>query len=258
MIGGGSENIASGETCTIGGGYGNYTAGEGAVVSGGGTNTSWAYSAADGGAHNEAYAYFATISGGEHNVATGWHSTVAGGSRNSTSGHYSFAAGRRAKATHQGAFVWGDSQDVDKTSSADDEFNVYASGGTRIFSNAAATAGVLLAPGGGSWSSVSDRDSKEHVESVDARDVLARVAALPISTWNYEAQADSIRHMGPMAQDFHAAFGLGVSDKMIDTIDVDGVALAALQGLHELLREKDDQIRKLEERVARLEGLVSR
>ncbi len=48
--------------------------------------------------------------------------------------------------------------------------------------------------------------------------------------------------MGPMAQDFHAAFGLGVSDKLIDTIDPDGVALAAIQGLHALVREKDAEI----------------
>ncbi len=62
---------------------------------------------------------------------------------------------------------------------------------------------------------------------------------MPIASWNYKAQDDSIRHMGPMAQDFHAAFGLGVSDKLVDTIDPDGVALAAIQGLHALVQEKD-------------------
>ena len=82
--------------------------------------------------------------------------------------------------------------------------------------------------------------------------------ALPISTWNYEAQDESIRHMGPMAQDFHAAFRLGVSDKVIDTVDPDGVALAAIQGLHRLLQEKDDRIRTLEERVTRLESILTR
>ena len=59
-----------------------------------------------------------------------------------------------------------------------------------------------------------------------------------------------------MAQDFHAAFGLGVSDKLIDTIDPDGVALAAIQGLHALveenemrLAEKDAEIAELREQV---------
>ena len=60
--------------------------------------------------------------------------------------------------------------------------------------------------------------------------------------------------MGPMAQDFHAAFGLGVSDKLIDTIDPDGVALAAIQGLHALVQEKDAEIDELRARLERLEA----
>jgi hypothetical protein len=118
-----------------------------------------------------------------------------------------------------------------------------------MFTNSAATTGVLLAPGGGSWSSVSDRDSKENVAPVDVQAVLDAVVAMPLSTWNYKEQGDSVRHMGPMAQDFHAAFGLGVSDKMIDTIDPDGVSLAAIQGLNEKLIEeietKDTEIAEL-------------
>ena len=68
--------------------------------------------------------------------------------------------------------------------------------------------------------------------------------------------------MGPMAQDFHAAFGLGVSDKLIDTIDPDGVALAAIQGLHALVQEKDAEIAELRSRQAvmndQLAALVNR
>ena len=78
-----------------------------------------------------------------------------------------------------------------------------------------------------------------------------------------EAQDESIRHMGPMAQDFHDAFGLGVSDKLIDTIDPDGVALAAIQGLRAIVRdneerlaEKDGEINELRARLDRLEALV--
>ncbi len=164
---------------------------------------------------------------------------------NSALGNHSFAAGRRAKANHNGAFVWGDRLPFDKTSSAPNEFNVYCSGGARFFSNSAATTGVLLAAGGGSWSAVSDRASKENVEAVDGRAVLERLVSMPLSTWNYKAQDDSIRHMGPMAQDFNAALGLGVSDKLIDTIDPDGVALLAIQGPNERLAEKDAEIAEL-------------
>ncbi len=84
---------------------------------------------------------------------------------------------------------------------------------------------------------------------------------MPISTWNYKAQDDSIRHMGPMAQDFNAAFGLGVSDKLIDTIDPDGVALAAIQGLNETmverLAEKDAEIAELRSRQAVMEAQIA-
>ena len=79
---------------------------------------------------------------------------------------------------------------------------------------------------------------------------------MPITTWNYKEQSDSIRHMGPMAQDFYAALGLGLGDKTIDTIDPDGVGLAAIQGLHALVEEKDARISELEARLERLEALV--
>jgi len=74
-------------------------------------------------------------------------------------GAYSFAAGRRAKADHDGAFVWGDSFDADKTSSAPDEFNVYASGGVRMWTDSAATLGAALLPDATAWSVLSDRAS---------------------------------------------------------------------------------------------------
>ena len=145
---------------------------------------------------------------------------------------------------------------MDKTSSAGDEFNVYASGGVRMFTNSAATTGVLLAPGGSTWTMVSDRDVKENVEPVNAQAILDKVAQLPLSTWNYKAQDDSIRHLGPMAQDFYAAFGLGLGDKTIDTIDPNGVALAAIQGLNaeleELRAEKDAEIEELRAELGEL------
>src|SRR5205085_10294927 len=95
-----------------------------------------------------------------------------------------------------------------------------------------ATAGVKLAPGGGAWSILSDRNLKANIAAVDSRDVLQRLVSLPVSTWNYTAQGDGIRHIGPMAQDFKAAFGLGEDDTTISTVDEQGVALAAIQGLY--------------------------
>jgi hypothetical protein len=106
----------------------------------------------------------------------------------------------------------------------------------------------------------SDRAAKQDFAPVNGRDVLAKLAALPITTWAY-TNAPSVRHLGPVAQDFAAAFGLGDGDKHIATVDADGVALAAIQGLNhkleEQLRAKDAEIASLENRLAELERLVT-
>jgi hypothetical protein len=250
-VAGGYFNTANGYFGAIGGGYGNFAGYQGAVA-GGLYNNAGTRAAVGGGWANAASGEQSAIGGGGFNSATGAYSTVPGGSDNAAASDYSFAAGRRAKATHAGSFVWGDGQNLDKTSSAANQFNVYAGGGTRIFSDAGGTAGVLLAPGGGSWSSVSDRAAKENFEPVDARDALERLRALPIATWNYRTQDASVRHMGPVAQDFHALFGLGASDTTIDTIDADGVALAAIQGLGALVAEQELRIAALEAELAAL------
>ncbi len=84
--------------------------------------------------------------------------------------------------------------------------------------------------------------------------MLEKVAALPIETWNYKTQDDNIRHIGPMAQDFRAAFGLGEDDKTISTVDPDGVALAAIVGLYALVKDQQAEIADLQARLARLEA----
>jgi trimeric autotransporter adhesin len=121
--------------------------------------------------------------------------------------------------------------------------------------------GVTMAAGGGSWSSLSDRREKTAVEAVDPRDVLARVVALPMSTWQYRAQDASVRHMGPMAQDFRAAFALGENDTTISTVDADGVALAAIQGLNAKLefelQASREQNALLHQQLAQLAGRLA-
>jgi hypothetical protein len=100
-----------------------------------------------------------------------------------------------------------------------------------------------MAANAGSWSSLSDRSLKTAIVPVDAGAVLSRVLELPMSTWSYIAQGEAIRHMGPMAQDFAAAFGLGENDTTIATIDADGVALAAIQGLNQKLETENAALR---------------
>ena len=69
----------------------------------------------------------------------------------------------------------------------------------------------------------------------------------------YKSQDPSIRHVGPMAQDFHAAFRLGEDDKHISTVDADGIALVAIQALYEIVKEKNREIELLKARLSKLE-----
>ena len=111
---------------------------------------------------------------------------------------------------------------------------------------------------GTTWANGSDRNSKEDFAAVNPRTVLEKVSALPITEWKYKVDADGTQHLGPMAQDFHAAFGLnGTDDKHIATVDEEGVALAAIQGLNQKLNDKDAEIQKLEERLEKLEQFLS-
>src|SRR5262249_52919741 len=96
----------------------------------------------------------------------------------------------------------------------------------------------------------SDRGVKEGFESVDPRAILAVVARLPIARWSYKGEA--VRHLGPMAQDFAAAFGLGPDDRHIFTLDAAGVALAAIQGLHALAQAQQARLDALERELTAL------
>jgi hypothetical protein len=132
---------------------------------------------------------------------------------------------------------------------------LFGTGAVTIRSNnTAANTGVTMAANAGSWSSLSDRSLKTAIVPVDATAVLARVLELPMSTWSYIAQGEAIRHMGPMAQDFAAAFRLGENDTTIATIDADGVALAAIQGLNAKL---EAQNAALMARIAALEAALN-
>jgi hypothetical protein len=109
---------------------------------------------------------------------------------------------------------------------------------------------------GGSWTNASSRALKENFAPIDSREVLQRVVDLPITRWNYKSEGETVEHLGPMAEDFAQAFGLGETEQAIATVDADGVALASIQALHDLLQAKDRDIDSLEKRVSALESLV--
>jgi Chaperone of endosialidase len=99
----------------------------------------------------------------------------------------------------------------------------------------------------------SDRSLKRDVRPVDTEAVLEKVARMPISTWSYKSDDPRVRHLGPMAQDFHAAFGLGNTDRAYHPIDAHGVALAAIQALYDRLSAQQRRIEQLERENAERE-----
>jgi hypothetical protein len=120
-VGGGAANTASNICATVGGGWSNSASGDSSTVPGGNTNS----------ASNS----YASIGGGLNNTASGYASTIPGGRLNTAGALYSLASGYRAKANHQGAFVWADSSDVDFPSSGTNQFLIRASGGVGIGTN---------------------------------------------------------------------------------------------------------------------------
>lgn len=111
----------------------------------------------------------------------------------------------------------------------------------------------------GVWVSTSDRGLKTAFENIDVGDVLRKIVKLPLRRWRFTNEPESVRHLGPTAQDFHAAFGLGDSDRHIGMVDADGVSLAGIQALHELVSRQQTEIeqqrRRIEDLTRRLERL---
>ncbi|BAY23320.1 hypothetical protein NIES2100_30840 [Calothrix sp. NIES-2100] len=102
----------------------------------------------------------------------------------------------------------------------------------------------------------SDRNVKEEVTEVDVHTILKGIADLPITSWKYKNQDETIRHIGPMAQDFAATFNVGESDRTINAVDANGVALAAIQALYQLMQQKDSQIQELQTQLIELKQQV--
>jgi hypothetical protein len=257
-IGGGRDNLIyqSADDATIGGGQANVVTANHTTIAGGYENDATGYAAAVGGGHNNtASNNEATVAGGWNNQSTGQWATVPGGNLNLAQGNYSLAAGRRAKANNQGCFVWGDSWDADVSCNDANRWVVRATGGVYFYTNLILNTGSRLAAGGSSWGSVSARHLKENFAPVDTQALLARLAEHPITTWNYKAQDPSIRHIGPMAEDFNALLDDlgGEGEEYINTLDADGVALAAIQGLYAQNQELEQQVDALEQQNADLE-----
>jgi trimeric autotransporter adhesin len=207
------------------------------------------------------------IASGSFSLATGAE-TTAGGYATTAMGLYA-----EATAAHAGSFVFGDASTnavgtrVQPTGT--NQFVARAAGGFYLFSSSLTSPvgnpglpGVRLLSNASAWISVSDENAKENFRDIGPEDLLARIAAMPVREWNYKAQGADIRHMGPTAQDFRKAFGLGEDPLGISTIDADGVALAAVRALEARTRETNQRLTRendeLRSRLARLEARLDK
>jgi hypothetical protein len=201
---------------------------------------------------------------GDNSVALGLRcvaaqvSSFASGEQSTASGAASVAMGYHAHTNaRQGSFVFADRSTPDTLrAGVNHSSNWRVSGGFRIFTSSNLTTGLTFQSGSvvsnwgqsnaviststgaylstsGVWTNTSDVNRKHLFENISGEDILTKIRSLPITRWSYRTDKDNIRHIGPMAQDFYAAFKLGNDDKAIGTVDADGVALAGIKALEE-------------------------
>ncbi|MBP7776265.1 MAG: tail fiber domain-containing protein [Acidobacteria bacterium] len=221
----------------------------------------------------------ASIAAGAFAVASGDYSAAMGLSTRS-GGAYSFAGGNGARSGGVGAlaygqlvfangdgsvvlgsnavavpgafgsFVFADRSTSNQLSSLNpNEFIVRAAGGARFFTNAAGTSGPYLVNGSPDWLSSSDVRLKHRFRDLDADDLLSRFARMPVTEWSYKAQDATVRHIGPTAQNFFAAFGLGSDRLGIGTLDASGVALAGVKALEARTRALQAEVEALRQQL---------
>jgi hypothetical protein len=280
-IGGGGTNTiqADGQYATIGGGAQNTIQGHAnyATIPGGYLNSAASYAFAAGyrakANHTGAFVWadsqdadFASTANNQFNIR------AAGGVQLSTGTSLSFGSSLSPKINLYGTnFVLGIQSSVQYSRvGVGSGFAWYAGGAhnDNTFNSGGGTTLMTLTGSGlivnGILASSSDRNMKENFASVRPREMLEKVVALPLSSWNYKADT-ATRHVGPMAQDFYAAFNVGPDDKHIATVDADGVALAAIQGLNQKvedqgleLKHKRTEITELKARLEKLERRMNR
>jgi hypothetical protein len=169
----------------------------------------------------------ASLAGGTFSIASGANAFAFGSNATSSGG---FALGTNVSAN--GGFALG--YDISGTNTG--EFISRFNNGYRLLT-AGGSFGVWLPGNSNSWVALSDVNLKENFQPTDGEAMLEKIAAMPQYTWNYKGQdPKTLRHYGPMAQDFYKAFGkddygtIGC-DTLINQQDFLGVNLVAIQAL---------------------------
>jgi hypothetical protein len=270
VVCGGYLNTAEDISAIVGGTFNQATEDGSFVGCGGSNHAADTNSAVVGGANNSAEGWGSFIGTGSSNTAGGAYSCIPVGSVCRADGDFSLAFGRRAEALHHGAVVISADSTLDTSaivSGCDRQMVLHAVDNfylTDSRETAPCETGKFLntSTGGylsdaGDWTNASDRNAKENFRRLDGEALLERIAQLPIMAWNYKADDDDVRHIGPVAQDFHALFEVGAEETSISTIDPAGIALAAIKELHRKTQRIDEQQREIDELRSQLAEIKS-
>jgi hypothetical protein len=210
------------------------------------------------GAYSTAMGFEATASGtqstamGNGTTASGDYSMAMGGGT-TASGDNSTAMGNYVSTNNQeGSFIIGDDYNVAITNASKiNQFVARFSNGYNLFTKDDGSIGVQLNANDNSWSAISDSTKKEKILAVDGEDFLNKISKFKLSTWNYKGQdPKTFRHYGPMAQDFHNAFGKDAlgnigCDTLINQQDFLGVSFIAIQALEKRTRKIEEQQKQI-------------
>ncbi len=198
--------------------------------------------------------------------------SFAFGNNNTSSGTFSTTMGNYVSTNSQeGSFIVGDHSTTTVTNSTTkDQITLRFAGDPslvpaghtnaayRFYTNSALSTGVYMSPGQSGWKYISDRKAKENFQDLDYNKILNSIRNLQIRSWNYKETPKEIRYIGPMAQDFYREFNLGGSDSLgINTINMNGVNMAAIKGLLLKVDKVENENKELKERVDNLERVVS-
>jgi hypothetical protein len=162
------------------------------------------------------------------------------------------------RGTNGGSTLINDDPGSPLTAAANNEFAVRATGGVRLRTSADLTTGCNLAASSGTWTCTSSRSAKVDFRSIDPDHVLAKIASLPIQSWRYRGAGAGTRHIGPFAEDFYKAFGVGLGPTTISSVDADGITLAGIKALEAKTRKLEKENAELKSRLEALEVLVKR
>jgi hypothetical protein len=232
-------------------------------------STAMGYSTTASGDVSTAIGYNTTASGnystamGNHTTASGEYSTATG--HNTTaSGIFSTAMGSNVSTNDKsGSFIIGDgtSKTYPDTSSAANRMTMRFTNGYYLYTDMWMSAGAYLGPSSSSWSVLCDRNKKENFRSIDGEQILSKIRTMPITEWNYKGHDPTTKYIGPVAQDFYAAFHLGGTDSLgISTLCIDGVNIAAIQALEKRtaeLQKANEEIADMKKRIERLENIIT-